>query len=74
MHNRFKLACVTGWLLLICGCQSLSTPEPLPPRVVTVGCEKLPAPEAWFMEPFAPNLTQRMLNELLASPTTVTED
>lgn len=74
MHNRFKLACVTGWLLLICGCQSLSTPEPLPPRVVTVGCEKPPAPEAWFMEPFAPNLTQRMLNELSASPTTVTED
>ncbi len=74
MHNRFKLACVTGWLLLICGCQSLSTPEPLPPRVVTVGCEKPPAPEAWFMEPFAPNLTLRMLNELSASPTTVTED
>lgn len=28
MRNRFRLACVTGWLLLICGCQSLLTPEP----------------------------------------------
>ncbi len=74
MHNRFRLACVTGWLLLICGCQSLSTPEPLPPRVVTVGCEKPPAPEAWFMELFAPNLTQRMLNELSLSPMKATED
>ena len=74
MRNRFKLACVTGWLLLTCGCQFLSTPEPLPPRVVTVGCEKPPAPEAWFMEPFAPDLTQRMLNELSASPTPVIED
>lgn len=26
-----------GLLLLICGCQSWSTLEPLPPRVVTVG-------------------------------------
>ena len=74
MRNRFKLACVTGWLLLTCGCQSLSTPELLPPRVVTVGCEKPPAPEEWFMAPYAPDLTQRMLNELSASPTTVTED
>lgn len=74
MHNRFKLVCVTGWLLLTCGCQSLSTPEALPPRLVKVGGEKPPAPEAWFMEPFAPDLTQRMLNELSASPTTVTED
>ena len=74
MHNRFKLACVTGWLLLTCGCQSLSTLEPLPPRVVTVGCEKPPAPEAWFMDPFVANLTQRMLSELSVSPTAVIED
>ena len=74
MHNRLKIACVTGWLLLTCGCQSLSTPEPLPPRVVTVGCEKPPAPEAWFMAPYAPDLTQRMLNELSASPTPVIGD
>ncbi|MNC81836.1 hypothetical protein D3C75_1350970 [compost metagenome] len=63
---------MTGLQLLICGCQSLSTPEPLPARVVTVGCEKPPAPEAWFMEPFAPNLTERMLNELSPSPTKAT--
>ncbi|MNO06399.1 Lipoprotein Rz1 precursor [compost metagenome] len=46
----------------------------LPPRVVTVGCEKPPAPEAWFMAPYAPDLTQRMLNELSASLTPVIED
>ncbi len=74
MLNKLKLACVIGWLPAICGCQSLSTPEPLPPRVVTVGCEKPPAPQAWFMEPFEPTLTQRMLNELSRSPTKVIED
>ncbi len=73
MLNKLKLACVTSLLLLICGCQSLSKPEPLAPRVVTVGCEKLPAPQAWFMEPFESNLTERMLNELSTSPTMVTE-
>lgn len=74
MLKKLKLACVTGLLPLICGCQSLSTPDPSPPRVVTVGCEKPPAPEAWFMAPYAPNLTERMLNELSPSPTKVTED
>ncbi len=59
-HKRFKLACVTIWLLLACGCQSLSTPEPLPPRVVMVGCEEPPTPEAWFMEPFV-----RMLKRII---------
>jgi len=32
-----RLRDVTGLLLLTCGCQSFSTPDPLPPRVVTVG-------------------------------------
>ncbi len=63
MLNKIRLACVTGLLLLTCGCQSLSTPDPLPPRVVTVRCEKPPAPEAWYMQPYAPTLTERMLNE-----------
>lgn len=27
MLNKFRLVCVTGLLPLICGCQSLSTPE-----------------------------------------------
>ncbi|MGX1127299.1 hypothetical protein AB7M23_004092 [Pseudomonas sp. HLS-6 TE3448] len=61
MLNNFRIACVTALLLLICGCQSYSTP---PPRVVAVGCEKPPAPAAWFMEAREPNLTKRMLNEL----------
>lgn len=74
MLNKLRLACVTGLLPLICGCQSLSTPEPLPARVVTVGCEKPPAPEAWYMESYAPNLTHRMLNELSPSPTKVIGD
>ncbi|MCP2141788.1 UNVERIFIED_ORG: hypothetical protein J2Y94_003113 [Pseudomonas poae] len=37
-------------------------------------CLPPPAPSAWFMEPVEPNLTQRMLNELSASPTPVTKD
>ena len=72
MLNKLKLVCATGLLPLICGCQSLSTQEPLPARVVTVGCEKVPAPEAWYMVPSVPNLTERMLNELSPSPTTAT--
>ncbi|POG01126.1 hypothetical protein BGP84_00480 [Pseudomonas putida] len=74
MLNKLKLACVTGLLPLICGCQSLSTPERSPPRVVTVGCEKPPAPEAWFMAPYAPSLTRRILDELSPSPMKETED
>ena len=65
MNNKLRLVCVTALLLLMCGCQSSS---PTPPRVVTVGCQPPPAPQAWFMEAREPNLTQRMLNELSASP------
>ena len=71
MLNRTKLVCVTGLLLLSCGCQSYSTP---PHRVVAVGCQPPPAPAAWFMEAREPNLTQRLLNELSPSPETVTKD
>lgn len=72
MLNNLRLACATGLLLLICGCQSSSPQQPA--RVVAVGCQPPPAPEAWYMEPYAPNLTQRMLNELSRSPTKVIED
>lgn len=72
MLNKLRLAYVTGLLLLICGCQS-SLPEQ-PAKVVAVGCQPPPAPEAWYMEPYAPTLTQRMLNELSPSPTKVIED
>jgi len=34
----------------------------------------VPAPAAWFMEERAPDLPQRMLNELSASPATVIRD
>lgn len=71
MPNRLKPACVTALLLLISGCQSYS---PLPSRVVAVGCQPPPAAAAWFMEPFEPTLTQRMLDELSASPITATKD
>lgn len=71
MPNKLRLAYATGWLLLICGCQSYSTP---PTNVVAVGCQPPPAPEAWFMEPYAPTLTERMLKELSPSPEKVTED
>ncbi len=71
MLKRTKLACVIGWLLLISGCQSYSTP---PPRVVAVGCQPPPAPAAWFMEAREPSLPQRLLNELSASPVTAIKD
>ena len=35
-------------------------------------CQPLLAPAAWFMEERAPDLTQRMLNEISASPTLAT--
>ena len=72
MLKLLKLACVTGSLLLIYGCQS-SSPQPQP-RVVAVGCQPPPAPEAWYMESYEPTLTQRMLNELSPSPVTGTKD
>ncbi|MFK3906903.1 hypothetical protein ACI2KD_02420 [Pseudomonas monteilii] len=74
MLNKIKLACVTGLLPLVCGCQSSSIQEPLPARIVTVGCGIPPAPEAWYLTPYAPNLTQRMLNELSPSPMKATAD
>lgn len=33
-----------------------------------MGCQPLPAPAAWFMEPREANLTQRLLDELSLSP------
>ncbi|MNJ73373.1 hypothetical protein D3C77_701600 [compost metagenome] len=71
MNNRLRLVYVTASLLLISGCQSYSTQAP---RVVAVGCQPPPAAPAWFMEPREPNLTQRMLDELSASPMTATKD
>ena len=38
------------------------------------GLREAPAPEAWFMEPYAPNLTESILNELSPSPMKATED
>ena len=55
-------ALLASLLLLMSGCQSSSTTPPSP-SVVTVGCQPPPAPDAWFMVPREPNLTQRMLNE-----------
>jgi hypothetical protein len=69
MLRKTKLACAIALLLLTCGCQSLSTPRIQP---VAATCLPPPPPAAWFMEPHAPDLTQRMLNELSASPTTAT--
>ena len=63
--------CVIALLLLTCGCQSNSTP---PQQLVVTQCKPPPAPAAWFMAPVEPNLTQRMLNELLESPETAIKD
>ncbi|WP_413814079.1 lysis system o-spanin lipoprotein Rz1 [Pseudomonas chlororaphis] len=71
MHNVIKVACATVLPLLICACQSFSTPRTAPPAAQ---CLPPPPPAAWFMEPHAPDLTRRMLNELSASPTTATGD
>ncbi|MNG35704.1 hypothetical protein D3C84_1225120 [compost metagenome] len=70
MNKPFRLACVTAWLLLICGCQSSSLHLPPP----ATACHPPPAPAAWFMEGRAANLTPRLLNELSPSPVTVTPD
>ena len=71
MLKPIRLACVTGLLLLTCGCQSWSTPTSRP---VVVQCHPVPAPAAWFMEEHAPDLTQRLLNELSPSPETAIKD
>ena len=70
MPNVIKVACATALPLLICACQSYSMP-PLPATMVQ--CQP-PPPAAWFMAPQEPNLTQRMLNELSASPMPATKD
>ena len=70
MLKKTKLACAIALPLLICGCQS-SLPRIQP---VAVQCQPVPAPAAWFMEEYAPDLTQRMLNELSESRTPVTKD
>ncbi|AZC51525.1 hypothetical protein C4K35_3946 [Pseudomonas chlororaphis subsp. piscium] len=41
---------------------------------MAVKCLPPPPPAARFMLPREPDLTQRMLNELSASPTTATKD
>jgi hypothetical protein len=70
MPNVTKIACVIALPLLICGCQSSSTRI----QPVAVTCHKPPAPAAWIMQPYAPDLTQRMLKELSPSPTPATVD
>ncbi|WP_371857625.1 lysis system o-spanin lipoprotein Rz1 [Pseudomonas sp. Irchel 3E19] len=55
----------------MCACQSSSTPVTLPQ---VVRCLPPPAPAAWIMQPYAPDLSRRMLNELSPSPTPATAD
>jgi hypothetical protein len=70
MLNATRLFCAIALPLLMCGCQSsLPTIQP-----VAATCLPPPAPSAWFMQPVEPNLTQRMLKELSASPTPATKD
>jgi hypothetical protein len=71
MLKRNRLACAIALPLLICGCQSSSTPRIQP---VPVQCQPIPAPAAWFMEERAPDLTQRMLNELSPLQDAATKD
>ncbi len=71
MLKPIKRACVIALPLLICGCQSFSMPRI---QSVVVQCPPVPVPAAWFMEERAPDLTQRMLNELSELPTPATKD
>jgi len=71
MLKPIKLACAIALPLLICGCQFFSTPRIQP---VAARCQPVPPAAAWFMEERAPDLTQRMLNELSPSPETATKD
>ncbi len=71
MPSATRLCFVTSLLLLMYGCQSFSTPRIQP---VAATCLPPPAASAWFMQPVEPNLTQRMLKELSASPMQATKD
>ena len=59
-----RLICLLILSLAVSGCQCLSG---------NVDLVKRPAPPAWMMEQFEPNLTPRMVHELSASPETETE-
>ncbi|MBC3466042.1 hypothetical protein HU729_10745 [Pseudomonas sp. RW10S2] len=67
MRNRIRLGCVIALLLPICACRSWSSVTPPVPQCLTP-----PAPAAWIMAPYAPDLTRRMLDELSPLPTTAT--
>ena len=67
MLNATRLLFAIALPLLMSGCQSFSTARTQP---VAATCLPPPAPPAWFMQPVEPNLTQRILKELSASPMT----
>jgi len=71
MLEPTRLACAIALPLLLCGCQSYSTPTIQP---VAAQCLPAPAPTAWFMEEHAPNFNWHMLNELFESSMRVTKD
>ncbi|RDL12673.1 hypothetical protein DEU51_1337 [Pseudomonas jessenii] len=71
MQKKTKLSCAIASLLLISGCQSSSTQQTLPKAVT---CQPPPAPAAWIMQPYEPDLTRRMLNELSPLPMKATVD
>lgn len=71
MPNVIRIACAIVLPLLMCACQSSSTQATLPQAVQ---CQPPPAPAAWIMQPYAPDLTRRMLNELSPSPTKAIAD
>ena len=72
MHKTFRKGCAIVLLLLMCGCKSYLPAATSP--VVVGKCQPPPPPAAWFMAPQEPNLSQRMLYELSASPTTAMPD
>lgn len=63
MFSSLRLACVIALLLPICACRFWSNATPSLPQ-----CLPPPAPAAWIMQPYVPDLSRRMLDELSPSP------
>lgn len=72
MLNKRLRACAIVLPLLSYGCQSLPPSPELTAPVMTSNCPPPPVPDAWWMAPDVPTLTEELLNDLSPSPSAVT--
>ncbi|KAB0546146.1 hypothetical protein F7R01_22175 [Pseudomonas argentinensis] len=72
MPKRKLRACVIALPLLSYGCQSLPPNPQMPTPISTPNCPSPPMPDAWWMEPEEPTLTEQLLNELSTLPNAAT--